>query len=325
MNPARLLDDLALVPASLRAYAHLLRTDNPWQGTPVPGARRIILLGMGSSAFAAGLAAAHLQAAGENAVAAVASSTILPGVGPDSVVIAISATGSSPETLAAAQQYTGRAPVIAVTNTPGSPLTELAAATVELHAGVEVSGVACRSYRHTLALLMSLLMRAEPTATAIADAAERAAEATEDLLDRTAGWAPRAGELLLGRDGTAIVAPADRLASAWQSALMLRESPRLLAIAAETGDWSHIEVYLTRTTDYRMLLLTGSPWQTTLLQWCAERSSTVVAVGEDLPGVSMVIRHRHDDDRQVRMLCEVLIAEVIAAEAFLRGEGLPRR
>jgi len=316
VNPERLPADLALVPASLRAYADQLRTDNPWRGTPVPGARRIILLGMGSSGFAASLAAAHLQAAGVDAVAALASSTILPAAGPDAVVLAISATGSSPETLAAAGRYVDRAPVIAVTNTAGSPLTELAAVTVDLSAGVEVSGVACRSYRHTLALLLALLVRRERTATLIADAAERAAESTEDLLDRMAQWAPRAGELLLGRDGTAVVAPAARLASAAQSALMLRESPRRLAIAAETGEWSHIEVYLTKSTDYRMLLLTGSPWQPALLRWCAERGSTVVAVGEEINDVSMVIRHRHDDDQWARLLCEVLVAEVVAAEAF---------
>jgi len=320
MEPARLPEDLAEVPGRLREYAAHLRSGSPWAGTPVPQAQRLLLIGMGSSAFAAHLAAAHLQARGVDAVAALASSPVLPAAGPGAVVVAISASGTSPETLAAARHYAGQAPVLAVTNTPGSPLTTLAEASVDLRAGVEVSGVSCRSYRHTLALLMTLLDRGAPTADRVAAAADRAAQASEDLLARADSWLPQARDLLLGPDGTAVVAPAQRLASAAQSALMFRETPRLPAVAAETGDWSHIEVYLTKTTDYRMLLLTGSPWEPTLLRWCTERNATVVAVGDDLPDAAMVIRHPHDDDDSARMLSEVLIAELIAADAYRRAQ-----
>ena len=42
---------------------------------------------------------------------------------------------------------------------------------------------------------------------------------------------------------------------------MLREGPRRAAIASETGEWSHVDVYLTKTLDYRMLLLPGSRYE----------------------------------------------------------------
>ena len=47
---------------------------------------------------------------------------------------------------------------------------------------------------------------------------------------------------------------------------MLREGPRLPAYGCETADWSHVDVYLTKTTDYRMLLLAGSRWEAELLR-----------------------------------------------------------
>jgi hypothetical protein len=99
---------------------------------------------------------------------------------------------------------------------------------------------------------------------------------------------------------------------------MLREGPRLPAVACETGDWSHVDVYLTRTTAYRMLLLTGSRWEDELLRWTTERRSTVVAVGADIPGAALSLRYRHDEDDDVRLLTEVLVAELLAADAWLQ-------
>jgi hypothetical protein len=123
-------------------------------------------------------------------------------------------------------------------------------------------------------------------------------------------------DLVVGPDGTAIVAPAHRLSSAQQSALMLREGPRRAAVACETGDWSHVDVYLTKTLDYRMLLLAGSPWQAELLRWTRERDATVVAVGEDVADARATVRYRHDEDDDVRLLSEVLVAELVAADLW---------
>ena len=48
---------------------------------------------------------------------------------------------------------------------------------------------------------------------------------------------------------------------------MLREGPRRPAVGCETGDWSHVDVYLTKTTDYRLLVFAGSPWEEQMAEW----------------------------------------------------------
>ena len=88
------------------------------------------------------------------------------------------------------------------------------------------------------------------------------------------------------------------------------------AIACETGDWSHIDVYLTKTTDYRMLLLPGSRWEPQLLDWCEQRGSTVVALGADTPGAAYVLRYAGDDRDDVRLLSEALVCELIGQRAW---------
>ena len=97
---------------------------------------------------------------------------------------------------------------------------------------------------------------------------------------------------------------------------MLREGPRLRAYGCETGDWSHVDVYLTKTTDYRMLLLGGSRWEEPLLEWTSQRGSTVVGVGSEVPGAACSVRYAHDDDDDVRLLAETTVAELVAARAW---------
>src|SRR5205085_2906354 len=150
--------------------------------------------------------------------------------------------------------------------------------------------VSCRSYRHTVAVLLALADRLAPgTAPDVAGACRRGAAATADLLGRRDSWVEEVAELLGGPDGCWVVGPAARLGSAQQSALMLREGPRVSAHACETGDWSHVDVYLTRTHDYRMLLLPGSAYDAELLRWTRERTSTVVAVGEAVTGARLTV------------------------------------
>ena len=117
--------------------------------------------------------------------------------------------------------------------------------------------MACRSFQHTLALLLALEshLTGAPDAAALLD---RAAEASAHAARQPRiDWLPAVASAALGPHGTHVVAPARRLSSALQSALMLREGPRLPAVGCETADWSHVDVYLTKTTDYRLVLLAG--------------------------------------------------------------------
>lgn len=315
MDPTGFLADLDDKPRALGSLADVLEQADPWASALASLDRRfeqVLLIGMGSSTFAAGVAAARLRSRGQPAVAELASSALLPPADERTLVIAVSASGGSVETIAAAQRYVGRSPVIALTNRDESPLSELAQASVSMQAGVESGGVACRSFQHTLALLLALEHRLCGSVPQLASAVRGAAEASDDLLSRRDTWLPSTTELLAGPNGTFVVAPAARLSSAQQSALMVREGPRRLAVSAETGEWSHVDVYLTKTLDYRMLLLPGSAYDDELLRWTSERNSTLVSVGADVEQAQVSLRYRNDSDELVRLLAEVLVAELVA-------------
>ena len=313
MNPELFAKDLARKPAALRALADRLADEHPWP--TLTQANHLVFLGMGSSHYANNIAASRLRALGINAVAELASSDLLPKATSETVVIAVSASGGSIETLAAQEHYQNQCRIIAVTNTADSKITEGAETVVMMHAEREEGGVACRSFQHTLALLLDLQSQLVGGLD-VPSLLRASAEATDDLLQSRDTWLPKISELMLGPQGTHVVAPARRFSSAQQSALMLREGPRLPSVACETGDWSHVDVYLTKSTDYRMLLLAGSKWEPELLRWVTERGSTLVAVGQDVPGSALNLRYRGDENDDVKLLTETLVAELVAQQAW---------
>lgn len=307
MDPGGFLADVEQVPQTLRALADALDNDDLPLGAINREWRQVLLLGMGSSTYAAGVVAARLRAAGVATVADLASNELLPPADPDLLVVAVSASGGSAETVAAVGRYVGRSTVVAVTEVPGSAVTEGADVVLPLLAGPEVGGVACRSYRHTLAVLLALAEHLSPgVAPDLSSSARRGAVATEELFASRDGWLPSIADALDGPAGSWVVAPAARLASAQQSALMLREGPRRSSHACETGDWSHVDVYLTKTLDYRMLLLPGSPWDSELLRWTTGRASTVLTAGR---GALAYPSSEHPD---VALLTETTFAELVA-------------
>jgi hypothetical protein len=142
------------------------------------------------------------------------------------------------------------------------------------------------------------------------------ADASAYLLDTESDWRLEVSEPLLGPSGVYLAAPAERFCNAQQGALMLREGPRLPAVGCETGDWSHVDVYLTKTLDYRLLVFAGSEWEGQLAEWTTERGSTVVGVGGVVPGTQYNLRYPGDGDDTVRLLTEVLVPELVAARAW---------
>ncbi|MGW4421215.1 SIS domain-containing protein [Streptosporangium sp. NPDC004631] len=312
MDPELYLADLEAKPASLTGLAATLEGGDPFAALP-DDIRRVVLLGMGSSRYAAGAVALRLRAAGVDAVAEYASASVSSPASPDTLVVAISATGGSRETLDAVARHRGRSFVLAVTNRAGSAITEGADLVVPMLAGEERGGVACRTFQHTLGLLLALRNRLTGADLDVPALLRRTAEATDDLLERRERWLEAAAALLDGPDGVYTIAPAERLSSAEQSALMFREGPRRAADACETGDWSHVDVYLTKTLDYRALLFPGSRYDEQAMEWIRRRGSTVLTVGGESPGAGGAVRYRHDDDPGVALLTETLVAELIAA------------
>jgi fructoselysine-6-P-deglycase FrlB-like protein len=319
MNPDLFLTDLERKPQALRGLAEALVSDDPWADPGITEASHLVMLGMGSSHYANAVAAARLREAGIDAIAELASSDLLPRPRAGTVVIAVSASGASKETLAAAERYQGKAPIVAVTNVAGSPITALARHRVAMLAGSEDGGVACRSFQHTIGVHLALEQRIVGRLVgggSAADTLNRAADASADLLDRRGEWLEEFIDRAAGPDGTAFAAPARRLSSAQQSALMLREGPRRAAVGCETGDWSHVDVYLTKTSDYRLVLFVGSRWEPELVRWVQERGSTLIAVGGSVDGAALTVRYAGDEDDDVRLLTEVMVAELTGAKLW---------
>ncbi|MGZ4806629.1 MAG: SIS domain-containing protein, partial [Ilumatobacteraceae bacterium] len=228
MDAAAFLDDLEAKPAALLT---LLEHRPQW---PQLGEGPVVLTGMGSSWFAADIAARRLRRHGIVAVADLASveATIPPS--PDLTVIGISASGRSAETLALLGAHHGTSRTIALTNdTSTSMPTDHE---VLMHAGVERGGVACRTYLHSLVALLALEERLAGVDLRLDERVRRTAAAIAYLLDRRDGWMPPVIDSIEGTEGLWLLAPAERLGSALQGALMVREGPRLPADGCETGD-----------------------------------------------------------------------------------------
>jgi glucosamine--fructose-6-phosphate aminotransferase (isomerizing) len=318
MNPDGFLEDVLAEPATL---AHVLETyDAP--GTPlaalterIAAARLVVFLGMGSSRFAALTAAAALRAQGIPAVAEYASTDAPTQPGPGVLAIGISASGTSEETVEALARHHGTSATIAITNAPdGGTLAAVADDLLLLHAGEERGGVACKTFQATLA---TLLLAAGVEAAALAPAAE----AQQRLIDDRDGWLePLLARLDHDRPTRTVytLAPASRISSALQSALMFREGPRIPADATETGDWSHVDVYLTKYPNYRALMFGGSPYDAEALEWMSERGADLVAIGRPIPGARQHIPYDNAEDDLVAALVDVTVAELTAATWWRR-------
>ena len=313
MKAPEFLVDLEAKPTALRALANELDS-TVW---PVDVGGRIVLTGMGSSWFAAETAARRMRRADVNVVAELASVEATYPPDPSLTVIGITASGKSKETLELLQAHHGTSHTIALTNYPDAALP--ADAVVPMHADVEAGGVACRSYLHTLVMLLHLHQHLTGSIPDLAEKVNSAADAAAALLDSRDDWLPPVQTALGGPNGTWLMAPAERMGNALQGALMLREGPRRAADGCETGDWNHVDVYLTKTLDYRALVFTGSRFDADAVQWMRERRSTYVAVGRHLPGAAHELRYPGDDDPIVALLTETLVPELVAAHWWLQS------
>lgn len=248
-SPADVLDEPARLAALLDVYGGA--------GSPLGEirTRRVLLVGIGSSRFAALAAASLLRAHGVDAIVEPASAAAPMPPSPDTLAVFVSASGRTPETVEAAERHRGRSRVVAVTNHPERALGESAELVLPLLAGEETGGVACKTYQSTVAVLLLLAGRivGRPSAADLLPAVA----AAESIAATRGDWLEPALDVL-GAGPVYAVDPAERLSSAEQSALMLREGPRIPADACETGEWLHVDVYLTRRPGYRAVLFPGS-------------------------------------------------------------------
>lgn len=313
MNADGFLADVLAEPAGLAAVLDAATAPGSAVGRLAAGleGRRVVLIGMGSSGFAALPAAATLRTRGVHAVAELASTDLPTPPGRDVVAVGISASGATEETVEALARHAGRSRTVAVTNDPDGPLAAGADVVVPLAAGSEAGGVSCRTFQATVAVL-HLLAGADPAVL------RRAPDAQAALLDARGEWLEELLERLQAAGAVYAIAPARRLASSLQAALMFREGPRVPSDGCETGDWLHVDVYLTKTQAYRALLFGGSRYDAGVMEWARERGSEIVAVGRPVEGAVQHVPFPHAADDLVASLVETSVAELAAAEWWRR-------
>ncbi|MCC6224522.1 MAG: SIS domain-containing protein [Thermoleophilia bacterium] len=319
-DPAAFLEDVLAEPETLAGLldAYAAQAGPLAELGDVRG-HRVLFVGMGSSRFAALAACPILRAAGIDATVERASTRLATPPRPDLLVVAVSAGGRTPETVAAAERHRGAGVVVAVTNDPGGALAGAADVVLPLLAGEERGGIACKTYQATVAVLLLLCGRVLGSGPAAGDL-RRAVEAAASVRDGRAGWLQPALDVL-GGGPLHCIAPAERLSSAEQAALMLREGPRVPAFAAETGDWLHVDVYLSKRPGYRAILFPGSRYDGEVLDWLERRGCASVAVGGPEPRATLQVAYPGAGESLVDLLVETSVVELLAAELAARQAG----
>ncbi len=308
MQPNLLLADIEAKPHRLAAFGAQLDSQLV-NGIDLRRVERVIFTGLGSSRFAGLDAARELRRRGLVAWCDY-SSTDLGHLSSDVLLVAISASGATPETLQAARQH-GAAQLLAITNHPESPLGECAHAVIPLHAGPEASGAVTSSMIHTALALRLVNDLVSGVRRDLHRVALQAAEAIDHLLQQRAEWLPDVANLLDSPDGLNFITGAHRWAAAAQSALLIRETARRPSTACEAADWAHIDVYLTKTKDYRAVLLGPSPFADSVFEWTLPRRSTILSFGAYDRRASQVLRFPYDSSSEVAPLVDTLLAELV--------------
>jgi|tagenome__1003787_1003787.scaffolds.fasta_scaffold20913694_2 glucosamine--fructose-6-phosphate aminotransferase (isomerizing) len=279
--------------------------------------RRLLFVGMGSSKYAADAVVSLLRGRGIDAFAELASAALPQPPSPDTVVFGISATGRTAETVEAMRRHLGTSLVVALTNQADGPVAAAADLVLPLLAGDEAGGIATKTYRATLAALWLVAGRLLHPGD-MTPQVRRAADDQERLLGGREAWLPGLVELVDGGRGVWVAAPAERFASAAQSALMLREAPRIVAAACETGDWLHVDVYLTKRPGYVLLLLAGSRFDSEVMEWQRKRGFTVISVGRPAAAGAAMAVDLEAGSPLSSLVAEPSVAELLAAELWSR-------
>lgn len=312
------LEDALNAPAELSAVVAAQRSAVariPADSLALPRRR---LIGMGSSAFAARDAAARWRMHGLDAVAEVASASGLTPGGLGTLAVCVSASGGTPEVLAAARRHREQGScVVVLTAGHDSPLAGLGEPVVPLRAmSFDTAGIALQTHRATVSAL--LLLDPAPTAATASSGAARAADELAALIDGRGDWLDAAANLLdTGRE-VHVLADGLHAGLAEQAALMLREAPRIPAAAFDTGDWLHVGQYTLYPGD-AVLLFAGSAADDEAIATIRRRGGRVVVAGPGRDGADVCVPVCHDAaDWAVAALVGPAVAELIAAELWSR-------
>jgi fructoselysine-6-P-deglycase FrlB-like protein len=214
--------------------ASLARVTAGLPGVPPPRPGQVIaLVGIGASEYAVRGAARYWRDLGLRAFALSAADVAAVEAVPADVVVAVSESGRSTETVDAVGAW-GAAATVALVNVPGSPLAQACDATLELGSGDD-SPVYTTGYTATLQALGLLGEHWSGRTghwTELPGQARQVLEGTRHAVEELAATVDRARLV-------DVVATGVSSTTAGEGALLLRESARLLTAAHDTRDYLH--------------------------------------------------------------------------------------
>jgi glucosamine 6-phosphate synthetase-like amidotransferase/phosphosugar isomerase protein len=309
-NVAGFIDDLSNLPIVISSISQT----KIWGKEAIEKNQFIYFVGMGSSYYAAQDIARQLRSNGYLAVAEIAS-VITPKSFPEnSLVVAISASGNSVEVIRFLEDLPANIHSVALTREADSKITKLVKEVMLLPIKAETGGVSTWSYRATLIALFQLLEKLG-IAPSVKESCLGAQKQIQKLLDSKNQWLESFMNLTTSDNGIWLMSPAERSGSALQGALMFREGPKVKADGCETGDWSHVDVYLTKSLDYKALMFTGSVWDQQAIEWLVNRNSSFGSIGSYSKG-NIASINIEDGNTLFKLLTELLIPELMSANLW---------
>ncbi|MDX2139257.1 MAG: SIS domain-containing protein [Chloroflexota bacterium] len=294
-------DEIPQQPAALRltldSIAPHLGDLAAWRTKVADGKlRRVIISGMGASHFSNLPAQLYMIQQGVETFAIEASELLhyqLPLVTPDTLLILVSQSGRSVETIKLLDALNGRAPTIAITNGADSPLAQRADLTLLMQAGDEKT-VSSKTYTCTLAL-QHILSRA--LVGQDAEAARMAIYPVADAMEAALpAWQAQASELVARIDGSQTIMYLGRgasQASAMTGALITKESTKYPTEGMNAGQFRHgpMEIVDERIAAY---IFAGGERTRAINVGLGQEMARlggrvmIVGAGEDVAGATMV-------------------------------------
>ena len=204
--------------------------------------RRVVLTGMGSSYHALYPLHLALTCSGYNSQLVETSELIhymAECLTADVLVVAVSQSGQSAETLALLGLVNGRVPLIAVTNDAASPLARRSDVRLLMHAGPE-SSVSCKTYLASLLTLewLAAILTAQDVAV-VEQELEPAAAAVELYLEGYETHVEYLREAVVGVRQLYVAGRGPSLATAGTGGLILKESARFSAEGMSSAAFRH--------------------------------------------------------------------------------------
>jgi glucosamine--fructose-6-phosphate aminotransferase (isomerizing) len=213
------------------------------------GCRRVVFAGMGSSYSAPFAVLDELIAGGIPATALTAyklgqDRAVL--VSPETLVVAISKSGTTKEVLELVHSLGPDPALIGIVNELDSDLAKRSSVNLPMRAGIETQ-IASKSFLCTLAVLN--LLSAELTGNLNSDrlsALHSIARWAQAYFDQSAHVHDRLPESIKSCTYVDVIATGASLGTAYKSALVLREVPKVIAGAIDCADFAHGWAKITR-------------------------------------------------------------------------------